>query len=67
MKLISENPKTSLTTAVGALIVVVVFVLAQFGVEVPLEVSAAAGVVIVFLLGRFTRLSKTEAEKLEEL
>lgn len=65
MKLISENPKASLTTAVGALVVILVFILGQFGIEVPEAVQIAAGVLIVWLVGYFSRLSKSDAAKLE--
>ncbi|HMQ78821.1 MAG TPA: hypothetical protein PKE39_04240 [Ignavibacteria bacterium] len=67
MKLITENPKASLTALAGAIVVVAVFVLAQFGIEVPDTVTIALGVIVAALLGYFSRLSKTDAKKLDEV
>ncbi len=67
MKLISENPKASITALAGAIVVVVVFILAQFGIMVPEAVTISLGVIVAALLGYFSRLSKTNAKKLENI
>lgn len=66
MKLISENPKASLTVLASAIATVIVWVLSLFGVVVPLEVSLAIGAILLFLLGRYTRINQQEAELIKE-
>lgn len=66
MKLISENPKATLTVLATAIATVIVWVLSLFNVSVPNEVMIAFGAIILFLLGRFTRINKEEAELLKE-
>ncbi len=66
MKLISENPKASLTVLASAIATVIVWVLSLFGVIVPLEVSLAIGAILLFLLGRYTRINQQEAELIKE-
>lgn len=65
MKLITDNPKASITALSGAIVVIVVFVLGYFGIVVPIEVSGALGIIILFLLGRYTRINKDDAEILD--
>ena len=65
MKLITENPFASVTALAGAIVAIVVYVLGLFGIDVPIEVSGAIGVIIIFLLGRYTRISKEDAELIE--
>lgn len=67
MKFISENPKASLTALASAIVIIVVFILSQFGIEVPETVTIALGVIVAALLGYFSRLSKTDAKKLDEI
>jgi len=66
MKLIAENPKASLTVLASAIATVIVWVLSLFGVVVPLEVSLAIGAILLFLLGRYTRINQQEAELIKE-
>jgi len=66
MKLIAQNPKATLTGLATALAVVIVWILSLFGIVVPEAVSIAIGVILVFLLGRFTRINKDEAELIKE-
>jgi len=66
MKLIAENPKASLTVLASAIATVIVWVLSLFGVIVPLEVSLAIGAILLFLLGRYTRINQQEAELIKE-
>jgi hypothetical protein len=65
MNLITENPFASVTALAGAIVAIVVYVLGLFGIDVPIEVSGAIGVIIIFLLGRYTRISKEDAELIE--
>lgn len=65
MNLLIDNPKATLTGLTGAIVIIVVFVLSYFGITVPIEVSGALGVIILFLLGRYTRISKQDAEILD--
>jgi len=65
MNLLIDNPKATLTGLTGAIVIIVVFVLSYFGITVPIEVSGALGVIILFLLGRWTRISKQDAEILD--
>jgi len=66
MKLIAENPKASLTVLASAIATVLVWVLSLFGMIVPLEVSLAIGAILLFLLGRYTRINQQEAELIKE-
>lgn len=66
MRLISENPKASITVLATAIATVIVWVLSLFGVAVPTEVMIAIGAIVAFLLGRFTRINKEEAELIKE-
>jgi len=65
MKLISENPYASATGLATFIIVIVVYVLSQFGINLPAEVIVAVTGVLTFLLGRWTRISKQDAEILD--
>lgn len=65
MNFIKQNPYASITALAGAIVAIVVYVLGLFGINVPVEVSGALGIIIIFLLGRFTRISKEDAEILE--
>lgn len=66
MKLIAENPKASLTVLATAIATVIVWVLSLFGVIVPEAVMFAIGAIVLFLLGRFTRINKDQAELIKE-
>ncbi len=65
MNLITENPKTSITVLAGAIVAIVVYVLSLFGIIIPIEVSGALAVIVIFLLGRYTRISKEDAELID--
>jgi len=65
MELFTQNPKATITGLTGAIVIIVVYVLSYFGINVPIEVSGALGVIILFLLGRYTRISKEDAEILD--
>ena len=66
MKLISENPKATLTVIAGAIVTLLVWILSFWGITVPETVSIAMGILVAFLLGRFTRINKEEAELIKE-
>lgn len=66
MKLIAQNPKATLTVIAGAIVTLIVWVLSFWNIQVPETVSIAMGILVAFLLGRFTRINKDEAELIKE-
>jgi len=66
MKLISENPKATLTVIAGAIVTLIVWILSFWGIVVPETVSIAMGILVAFLLGRYTRINQQEAELIKE-
>ena len=66
MKLIAQNPKATLTVMAGAIVTLIVWVLSFWNIQVPETVSIAMGILVAFLLGRFTRINKDEAELIKE-
>jgi len=66
MKLISENPYASVTMLVTAIMTVVTYVLSLYGIDLPVPVIVAGTTILGFLFGRWTRISKEDAEKLNK-
>ncbi len=66
MRLIAENPKATLTIIAGAIVTLIVWILSFWNIIVPETVSIAMGILVAFLIGRFTRINKEEAELIKE-
>ena len=67
MKLISDNPKASITVAINAFVQLTAFVLRYYGViDLPAEVQVYIFLIISAVTAYFSRVNKEDAKKLEE-
>lgn len=66
--MVAENPKVTITIVAGAIVQVVCFVLRlAWDIDIPAAIQMALGIITIFLIGRFTRMSKKDAEELERI
>lgn len=66
IELIKQNPKATASIIAGAVVNVVVWLLKTYaGVDIPAGVQEALIVITVWLIARYTRISKEDAEILD--
>jgi len=63
MKLISENPKASISIGINLILQAVIFALRYYGVlEIPLELQAMIFAIIGWFTAYWSRINKTDAK-----
>ncbi len=67
MKLISENPKASISIVINLIVQAVIFALRYYGVlEIPLELQGMIFAIIGWFTAYWSRINKQEAELIKE-